>query len=524
MVLARTIDSHHAMSKREAGSEQDGSTEDQSPVKEDEQVRVRRDKLQALRGHGQAFPNDFRRDSLTGDLTQKFGDLDEQAVEKASGSYRIAGRIVAIRAFGRATFFVLKDLSGSLQLYVQRDALGVETYDAVKGYDLGDIVGAEGALFRTRTGELTLRCTAIRLLVKALRPLPEKWHGLTDVETRYRQRYVDLSVNDDVRRTFARRAQVIRGMRTFLESRGFVEVETPMMQPIAGGAAARPFVTHHNTLDMDLYLRIAPELYLKRLVVGGMERVFEINRNFRNEGISTQHNPEFTMCEFYQAYASYEDLMTLTEEMFAYLAREVTGGETVAYGGESIRLAAPFARMTMAEAVASKSKLSPSEAEDPRALARLADELGIPPANRKPGLGLLADVFETIAEKDLIQPTFITRFPLEVSPLARASNDDPRFVDRFELYVGAREIANGFSELNDPEEQHARFAAQLAQKDAGDEEAHAMDEDYVRALEYGLPPTAGEGIGVDRLAMLLTDSPSIRDVILFPQLKRQRPD
>ncbi len=512
------------MSKREAGSEHDGSADDQSPIKEDEQVRVRREKLAGLRKAGQAYPNDFRPDALLSELLARFVDLDEHEVERTSGVYRIAGRIVAIRAFGRATFLVLKDRGGSLQIYAQRDSLGVETYDAVKSFDLGDIVAAEGALFRTRTGELTLRSTSIRLLVKALRPLPEKWHGLTDVETRYRQRYVDLIVNDEARQTFAKRAQVVRAMRAFLEARGFVEVETPMMQAIAGGAAARPFVTHHNALDVDLYLRIAPELYLKRLVVGGIERVFEINRNFRNEGISTQHNPEFTMCEFYQAYASYEDLMTLTEEMFSVLAREVAGGETISYGGETIHLTAPFASMTMAEAVASKSRLSASEAEDPQALERLADELGIERAKRKPGLGLLADGFETIAEKSRVDPTVITRFPMEVSPLARASDADPRFVDRFELFVAGREIANGFSELNDAEEQHARFAAQLEQKVAGDDEAHAMDEDYVRALEYGLPPTAGEGIGVDRLVMLLTDSPSIRDVILFPQLKPQRSD
>jgi lysyl-tRNA synthetase class 2 len=513
------------MSKRESGSEQGGSTEDPSAIKEDEQVRVRREKLSALRARGSAFPNDFRRDTLCGDLVSRFDSLDGPTVERESAVYRVAGRVVAIRAFGRTTFLVLKDSSVStLQIYAQRETLGEAAYEAVKALDLGDIVGADGGLFRTRTGELTLRCTTVRLLVKALRPLPEKWHGLTDVETRYRQRYVDLIVNDDVRETFARRALLIRRMRTFLEARHFVEVETPMMQPIAGGATARPFVTHHNALGVDLYLRIAPELYLKRLVVGGLERVFEINRNFRNEGISTQHNPEFTMCEFYQAYASYEDLMELTEQMFSELARDVAGSETVQFAGESICLAAPFARKTMAEAVASSSRLSVEEAEDASALERFADELGIEKVKRKPGLGLLSDVFEVVAEQRLVQPTFITRFPIEVSPLARASDTDPRFVDRFELFIAGREIANGFSELNDAEEQYTRFAAQLEQKDAGDEEAHAMDEDYVRALEYGLPPTAGEGIGVDRLAMILTGSPSIRDVILFPQLKPQRSD
>jgi len=512
------------MSKRESGSERDGSTESEPHEKEEEQVRVRREKLAALRARGGAFPNDFRRDALCGALVARFAAVDGETIERESGHYRIAGRVVAIRAFGRATFVVLKDTSGTLQIYAQRDTLGDAAYEAVRSLDLGDIVGAEGGLFRTRTAELTLRATAIRLLVKALRPLPEKWHGLTDVEIRYRQRYLDLIVNDRVRETFARRARLIKEMRAFLEEQGFVEVETPMMQPIAGGATAKPFVTHHNALGIDLYLRIAPELYLKRLVVGGIERVFEINRNFRNEGISTQHNPEFTMCEFYQAYASYEDLMALTETMFARLARAVAGATTVSFAGDTIDFTPPFARMTMVEAVVANSRLSATEAEDRAALSRLADEIGVERTARKPGLGLLADVFEAVAEHKLVQPTFITGFPIEVSPLARGSDADPRFVDRFELFVAGREIANGFSELNDAEEQHARFAAQLAQKDAGDDEAHAMDEDYVRALEYALPPTAGEGIGVDRLAMLLTDSPAIRDVILFPQLKPQRSD
>jgi lysyl-tRNA synthetase class 2 len=512
------------MAKRQAGSDQGGSAERPESAKEDEQVVVRRAKLARLRAAGRAFPNDFRRTASCGELLERFGALDGEAVEAESEAYRLAGRLVAIRAFGKATFLVLKDGTGSLQLYVQKATVGEAVYEAVRSLDLGDIVGVEGRMFRTRTNELTLRSTAVHLLVKALRPLPEKWHGLTDVEARYRQRYLDLIVNDDVRRTFERRAKVVAVMRAFLQERGFVEVETPMMQPIAGGATARPFVTHHNALGVDLFLRIAPELYLKRLVVGGIESVFEINRNFRNEGISTQHNPEFTMCEFYQAYASYEDLMDLTEEMFGRLAREVCGNTRVLVGADEIDFGRRFTRMTMAEAVVEHSRLTPAQVEDLAELAALADELGIPREKRKPGLGLLADVFEEVAEDRLVQPTFITRFPIEVSPLARANDTDPRFVDRFELFVCGREIANGFSELNDAEEQHARFAAQLAQKDAGDDEAHAMDEDYVRALEYGLPPTAGEGIGVDRVAMLLTDSPSIRDVILFPQLKRQRSD
>jgi lysyl-tRNA synthetase class 2 len=512
------------MTKVQAGSDQGGSADRPESAKEDEQVGVRRAKLARFREAGQAFPNDFRRSASCRELVERFEQLDGDAVEAESDTYRLAGRLVAIRAFGKATFFALKDGSGSLQLYVQKETVGEPAYDAVRSLDLGDVVGAEGRMFRTRTGELTLRCTSLRLLVKALRPLPEKWHGLTDVEARYRQRYLDLIVNDSVRRTFERRAKVVSVMRAFLQENGFVEVETPMMQPIAGGATARPFVTHHNALGVDLFLRIAPELYLKRLVVGGIEKVFEINRNFRNEGISTQHNPEFTMCEFYQAYATYEDLMDLTEAMFGRLAREVCGNTRVAFGGDELDFGQPFARMTMAEAVAAHSRLTPEEAEEVDRLTVLADELGIPRDKRKPGLGVLADVFEEVAEQRLVQPTFVTRFPIEVSPLARANEEDPRFVDRFELFVCGREIANGFSELNDAEEQHARFAAQLAQKVAGDDEAHAMDEDYVRALEYGLPPTAGEGIGVDRVAMLLTDSPSIRDVILFPQLKPQRSD
>jgi len=448
--------------------------------------------------------------------------MSPEEVEAASGDYRLAGRVMAVRSFGKSTFLSLRDGSGDLQLYAQKKELGEEVYATVASLDLGDIVGVEGALFVTRTGELTLRCREVRLLVKSLRPLPEKWHGLTDVETRYRQRYVDLIVNRQVRETFERRARIVAGIRAFLCDRGYVEVETPMMQQIAGGAAARPFVTHHNALDLDMYLRIAPELYLKRLVVGGIERVFELNRNFRNEGLSTEHNPEFTMCEFYQAYANYEDLMALTEDMFAELARDIHGSSCFVFGDHEIDFSSPFARMTMAEAVAANSPLSVEQAENGDALAEYADSLGLDAGSRHPGLGLLADVFEEVAEEKLIQPTFITSFPVEVSPLARASDTKPGFVDRFELYVAGREIANGFSELNDPEEQYTRFRQQLSQREAGDDEAHAMDEDYVRALEYGLPPTAGEGIGIDRLVMLLTGQTSIREVILFPQLKPER--
>jgi lysyl-tRNA synthetase class 2 len=461
--------------------------------KEDEQVAVRRSKLGLLREQGEAYPNDYQPDSLNADLIARFGEMEGEQVEAESGTYRIAGRIVSLRSFGKSVFMHVRDRSEKLQIYAQKQVLSEEEFETVGKLDIGDIIGAEGRLFRTRTGELSLKISGLRLLVKALRPLPEKWHGLTDVEMRYRQRYVDLIVNENVRETFRRRAQVVAGMRSFLQNHDFVEVETPMMQRIAGGAAARPFVTHHNALALDMYLRIAPELYLKRLVVGGLERVFELNRNFRNEGISLQHNPEFTMCEFYQAYATYLDLMALTEEMLAELAEKVCGGTTVAYAGAELSFAAPFARMTMGEAIAAHSRLSPEEAEDVTALSALADDLGID-----------------------------TSFPIEVSPLARASDGKPGFVDRFELFIAGREIANGFSELNDPEDQHARFLAQIGQREAGDDEAHMMDDDYVRALEYGMPPTAGEGIGVDRLIMLLSDQASIREVILFPHLKPER--
>jgi len=507
------------------GASTDGSNGDAQQaarVDEDEQVSVRRAKLASLRSAGCAYPNDFRPSADCGSLVAQFGAMEADEIERQSGEYAVAGRVLAIRSFGKTVFLGLRDGSGALQLYVRKTDVPAEVFDLVGTLDLGDTVGAVGTLFRTRTGELTLRCTSLRLLAKALRPLPEKWHGLQDVEARYRRRYVDLIVNEETRTVFARRARIVDGVRRFLQTRGYIEVETPMMQLIAGGAAAKPFVTHHNALSLDMYLRIAPELYLKRLVVGGFERVFELNRNFRNEGLSTEHNPEFTMCELYQAYARYEDLMALTEEMFAELATDLHGRPVSAFDGVELDFSPPFARMTMAEAVAANSPLSVEQAEDPQALARYADELGIDRATRKTGLGLLADVFDEVAEHRLVQPTFITSFPVEISPLARASADKPGFVDRFELFVAGREIANGFSELNDPEEQRARFAEQLAQREAGDEEAHMMDDDYVQALEYGMPPTAGEGIGIDRLVMLLTGATSIREVILFPHLKPQR--
>jgi lysyl-tRNA synthetase class 2 len=492
--------------------------------REDEQVHVRRAKLAELRARGWCYPNDFRRTARCGDLVQRFGATPADELAKIGAPYALTGRIVALRNFGKTVFFTLQDGSGRLQIYARLADLPAATGELIGTLDVGDTIGATGSLFRTRTDELTLRCTSLVCLAKALRPLPEKWHGLTDVETRLRRRYVDLIVNEDVRATFERRARIVGGIRRFLSQRDFLEVETPMMQPVAGGAAARPFITHHNALSLDMYLRIAPELYLKRLVVGGMERVFELNRNFRNEGISTEHNPEFTMCELYQAYADSEDLMALTEELLAELATEVHGSPRSSFDGVELDFRAPFRRMTMSEAVAAHSRLSVEQAEDPTALATYADELGLDKKSRKPGKGLLADVFEAVAERHMIQPTFITSFPVEVSPLARASDAKPGFVDRFELFVAGREIANGFSELNDPEEQHARFLAQLAQREAGDEEAHMMDEDYLQALEYGMPPTAGEGIGVDRLVMLLTGATSIREVILFPHLRPRRQD
>lgn len=489
-----------------------------SPV-ETEQVEARLAKLAKLGElREQVYPNDFTPDATTAGLIAELGQLDGDELESRSGTYRLAGRVMAVRDFGKTSFLSLRDASGALQVYVRRKDLEAGDAEQMGCLDTGDIVGCQGPVFRTRTGELTLRADKLVLLAKCLRPLPEKWHGLTDVETRYRRRYLDLIVNEEARQRFMLRTAIVGAVREFLAGRGFVEVETPMMQALAGGAAAKPFVTHHNALSTDLHLRVAPELYLKRLVVGGFEKVFELNRNFRNEGLSTEHNPEFTMCEFYQTYATYEDLMSLTEDLFASLS-EVVGTSKVVQGEHEIDLGAPFERMTMAEAVAKHSRLSATQATDLGELEALADEFEIDPDKRSPGLGVLADLFERTAEPHLIQPTFITGFPVEVSPLARASDDQPGFVDRFELFAGGRELANGFSELNDPAEQKARFLEQLRLREAGDDEAHAMDEDFVRALEYGMPPTAGEGIGIDRVVMLLTGTTSIRDVILFPQMR-----
>jgi lysyl-tRNA synthetase class 2 len=465
------------------------------------------------------YPNDFRPQHTSADIVAAYGDKEQ--LDPGSENLVVAGRILARRSFGKAAFIQLQDRKGRIQLYVKKDEIGEEAFANFESFDIGDIVGAEGYPFRTKTGELSLHARSIRLLVKSLHPLPEKFHGLTDVETRYRQRYVDLIVNPEVRDLFIKRSRIVNLIRAFMAGRDFLEVETPMMHQIPGGATARPFITHHNALDMQLYLRIAPELYLKRLVVGGMERVFEINRNFRNEGISVRHNPEFTMMEFYQAYATYEDLMDFTEELFCHVAQEVLGTLDFTNQGLEISFQRPWKRLTVREAVLEHGDIEAKQLDDRDLALAYARSIGLDlPADIGHGK-LLMEIFEEVAEHKLIQPTFITAYPTEVSPLSRKNDHNPELVDRFELIIGGREIANAFSELNDPVDQKERFLSQVAEKDKGDEEAHYMDEDYVRALEYGMPPTAGEGIGIDRLVMLLTDSASIRDVILFPQLRKE---
>jgi lysyl-tRNA synthetase class 2 len=488
---------------------------------ENQIIAERRAKLAKLRESGPAFPNDFRREHFASALHKEHGGKTKEQLEaEKPGPYVIAGRMLLKRVMGKASFATLQDMSGRIQIYVNNDVTGAETHEAFKHWDLGDILGAEGTLFKTKTGELTLQATKIRLLSKSLRPLPEKFHGLTDMEARYRQRYVDLIVNPESRRVFEIRSRLVQAIREFFVARGYLEVETPMMQLVPGGATARPFKTYHMALDQEMYLRIAPELYLKRLVVGGLEKVFEINRNFRNEGISTRHNPEFTMLEFYEAYQDFNYLMDLTESLLRECAQKVLGTTTLTYQGATLDLGQPFDRLTMAQAIAKyNTQYHLAELSKPQylkvALAPL--DIEVFPTD---GIGLLQlKLFEATTEAKLVSPTFIVAHPVDVSPLARANDANPAVTDRFELIMTGREIANGFSELNDPEDQAARFAAQAKAKDAGDEEAMYYDADYVRALEYGLPPTAGEGIGIDRLVMLFTDSPSIRDVILFPQLK-----
>ncbi len=476
-------------------------------------IEERREKLKALRASGNAYPNDFTRKDLASQLHAAYGAKTKEELEKARPPAAIAGRMVLKRVMGKASFATLQDGSGKIQVYVSNDATGEAVHESFKHWDLGDIIGVEGQLFKTMKGELTVHAAKIRLLAKALRPLPEKFHGLSDHEQRYRQRYVDLIVNPQVREVFLKRSQVIETLRSALRAEGYLEVETPMMQPIPGGAAARPFRTHHNALDMELYLRIAPELYLKRLVVGGVERVFEINRNFRNEGISTRHNPEFTMLEWYCAYQDWQYMMQLTEN----LVRAAAGVPEIRYQGSTIGLAQPFARLAIPEAI--RRRGIEGDLRDRAFLAAKLGELKID-VRKEHGWGALQlMLFEAVAERHLIQPTFVTDFPAEVSPLARRRDADPELTDRFELFIDAKEIANGFSELNDPEDQAQRFLDQAKAKEAGDQEAMYYDADYIRSLEYGMPPTAGAGLGVDRLVMLLTDSPSIRDVILFPHMR-----
>ena len=495
---------------------------EQPEADENRLIAERRIKLDALRQAGEAYPNDFRKDCTAGELHSRFGDSDAPELEAVDEVFTVAGRMMAKRVMGKIAFVRLQDRSGAIQLMIQRDSLPAGVFQAFKHWDVGDIVGARGRIVRTQKGELSIRASELRLLVKSLRPLPEKYHGLTDTELRYRQRYVDLIMNENSRNVFRIRSRITTFIRGFMEAPGrdFLEVETPMLHPIPGGAAARPFVTHHNALDLDMYLRIAPELYLKRLLVGGLGRVYEINRNFRNEGVSTKHNPEFTMLEFYWAYADYQDAMNLTESMLAELTQNLCGGSTVAYQGQEIDFAGPWERLSVEDAVRRYNpKLADADLWNEEFLRTVCSGLQI---HTEPTWGpgrLLTELFEATAEENLVQPTFITQYPTEVSPLSRRNDENPDVTDRFELFICGREIANGFSELNDPEDQAERFRNQMAHKDAGDLEAMHFDADYIRALEYGMPPAAGEGVGIDRLVMLYTDSPSIRDVLLFPYLR-----
>jgi lysyl-tRNA synthetase class 2 len=488
-----------------------------------DQMQVRRHKLERWREQGAAYPNGFRRDAEAAELHRRYDQSDAAELDAQAVQAHLGGRLMSRRIMGKASFADLQDGSGRLQLFFSRDELGEDAYAQFKELDLGDVIGVGGQLFRTRTGELSLRVASFTLLAKALRPLPEKWHGLSDPETRFRQRYVDLIVTESTRRTFRIRSQTVAALRAVLSNDGFIEVETPMMQPIPGGATARPFITHHHALDMTLYLRIAPELYLKRLVVGGFERVFEINRNFRNEGVSTRHNPEFTMLEWYEAYADYTMAMDRCETLIRAAAQAALGSTDIHYQGLAIHLGEPFARLGVAEAVRRyHPDLAHKNLRDAGILGDKLRELGHPcPADWGWGKRLV-ELFEKTVEPRLEQPTFITEYPLEVSPLARRCSADPELTDRFELFIAGRELANGFSELNDPDDQAARFRAQVAAKEAGDEEAMFFDADYIRALEYGMPPTAGVGLGVDRLVMLLADQPSIREVILFPHLRPEQ--
>lgn len=484
-------------------------------------IAERREKLAAIRKVGVAFPNDFKPQHRAAELSRQYDPLDNEQLEPQNLQVSVAGRMMLKRVMGKASFATLQDATGRIQLFVTRDALGEELYAAFKHWDLGDIVGGEGTLFKTKTGELSVRLTSLRLLTKSLRPLPDKFHGMADQEQKYRQRYVDLITDDEARTRFAARSRALSSIRQFMVEHHFMEVETPMLHPIPGGANAKPFVTHHNALDQQMFLRIAPELYLKRLIVGGFERVFEINRSFRNEGISVRHNPEFTMMEFYAAYWNHHDLMDFTEAVLRHAARHATGSATLSYGGKPVDLDKPFARLTVRDSLVAHAGLNESEAVDENVLRQKIKAVGKEsPAHWKlPELQF--GLFEAVVEEQLWQPTFIIDYPVEVSPLARASDSNPAITERFELFITGREYANGFSELNDAEDQAARFHAQAANKEAGDEEAMYYDADFIRALEYGMPPTGGCGIGIDRLMMLITDSPSIRDVILFPSLRKE---
>jgi lysyl-tRNA synthetase class 2 len=499
------------------------SEQEHNPPRDTNQIiEERRAKLAAIRVAGIAFPNDFRRNNLASDLHKKYGNQSNDALEEDPVSVEVAGRMILKRVMGKASFATIQDMSGHIQLYITNDITGESVHASFKHFDLGDILGVHGTLFITKSGELTVRVKSLRLLTKSLRPLPEKFHGLTDQEQKYRQRYLDLISNEDTRRVFLTRSKIIQSIRDFFVKRDYLEVETPMMHPIPGGAAARPFVTHHNTLDMDLYLRIAPELYLKRLVVSGMEKVFEINRSFRNEGISIRHNPEFTMLEFYEAYQDHVYLMDLTETLIRDIAMKVLNTTEISYQGHKINLASPFLRLSITQAI---QKFHPEytdlQLNDRTFLISTLETLNVSYKTEDGIGGLQLSLFDETTEHLLIDPTFIVDYPSDVSPLARRNDKNPEITDRFELYITGREMANGFSELNDPEDQAARFQEQVRAKESGDEEAMHYDGDYIRALEYGLPPTAGEGIGIDRLVMLLTDSPSIRDVILFPHLRQE---
>jgi lysyl-tRNA synthetase class 2 len=488
---------------------------------ENQLITERREKLAAIRRQGIAFPNDFKPRHRAAELLRQHDAKTNEELEPLAIHVTVAGRLMLKRVMGKASFGTLQDASGQIQLFVTRDAIGEEAYAAFKHWDLGDILGAEGLLFKTKTGELSVRVSTLRLLTKSLRPLPDKFHGMADQEQKYRQRYVDLITDPESRARFAARSKALSSIRQFMVEHHFMEVETPMLHPIPGGANAKPFVTHHNALDQQMFLRIAPELYLKRLIVGGFERVFEINRSFRNEGISVRHNPEFTMMEFYAAYWNHHDLMDFTEEVLRHAARVATGSAAITYAGKPVELDKPFARLTVRDSLVAHAGLSLEEASDVAALHAKLKTLGEEPPAHWTLAELQFGLFEAVVEEQLWQPTFIIDYPVEVSPLARASDTNPAITERFELFITGREYANGFSELNDAEDQAARFQAQAANKEAGDEEAMYYDADFIRALEYGMPPTGGCGIGIDRLVMLITDSPSIRDVILFPSLRNE---